>query len=165
VSTKPDIGRAAVYAAEQQVCRILDRYPSGKPLELFGSLVVLPKEQKFLTLEQVQMYVDLVLQQAEVQQMFGKHVAPKFRERKGQAKAHYEYETSTIALPMEKSWALREIVVLHELAHYLVHRNHPEAQAHGVEFARTHRQLLDMQLGAEVAWLLGIAYADAEVQH
>ena len=160
-----DIGRTALYAAEGQLCRILDRYPSGESLELFGSKVVLPKEQKFSNLEQYASYVATLLQNEHVQNEFGVFAGPQFRERRGQAKAEYEFKTTTIALPLENVWALREIVILHEVAHYLVHQIHPLAQSHGPEFARTHLRLLEINLGPEVAWLLGIAYTDAGVQH
>jgi putative metallohydrolase (TIGR04338 family) len=164
VTRAPDIGRTALYAAEGQLCRILDRHPSGESLELFGSKVVLPKEQKFSNLEQVSSYVSKVLQNEHVQKEFGVFVGPQIRERRGQAKAEYEYQTTTIALPVENEWALREIVILHEVAHYLVHQIHPSAQSHGPEFARTHLRLLEINLGPEVTWILGIAYADAGVQ-
>jgi putative metallohydrolase (TIGR04338 family) len=165
VTLTADYGRTAVYAAEQQLCRVLDRFPKGEPLELFGSQVVLPVETKFNGLTEVQTYLQQVLKQPDLIRVFGELEVPAIRERRGQTKAHYEYETQMIALPLERGWALREIVVLHELAHYIVHQKYPKAQAHGREFARTHRLLIEWMLGVEVAWLLGIAFADAGVEH
>ena len=159
-----DYGRTALYAAEHQLCRILDRFPVGEPLELFGSKVVLPRETKFSGLAEVEIYVQRVLRHSDVVRVFGELPGPALRERRGQTKAHDEFDTETIALPVGQDWALREIVVLHEIAHYLVHQKYPKAQAHGREFARTQQMLIEWMIGVEVAWLLGIAFTDAGVE-
>ncbi len=163
MTSTADFGRASLYAAESQVGRLMDTFPALKPVTLFGSEIVFPVEQKFSDLQDLTHYISEVLQKSSVVERFGIHPAPAVRERRGQTKAHYDYNARTIAVPMQSTWALRELVVLHELAHYLVHCTVPSAQPHGAEFASAFHFLVQELLGTEVAWLLSVAFTDAGV--
>jgi putative metallohydrolase (TIGR04338 family) len=79
----------------------------------------------------------------------------KVRERKGSAKAHYEH-TGVIAVHTEnrgQRWAMREIVILHEIAHHLT-----KGDGHGALFAGTLLDLVGERIAPEVALLLTDAY-------
>jgi putative metallohydrolase (TIGR04338 family) len=80
------------------------------------------------------------------------------RARRGVTAAHYEYDgnVATVAVPeRETTWALRELVVLHEIAHH-ISRAEP---AHGPEFVATFCELTDAVMGPEVAHVLRVVYA------
>lgn len=119
---------------------------SNREVTLDGIRLQLPPEAKFASIGSIQSYVDLVVGKGAV----------TVRERKGGTMAHYEPFTKTIAIcPTGSRWALREIVVLHELAHHLMHSEHTTScAAHGPEFVATFTQLLADTMGAEV----GLAY-------
>jgi putative metallohydrolase (TIGR04338 family) len=74
------------------------------------------------------------------------------RARAGAAKAVYESDTRTIALPTHRvggRWAMRELVVLHELAHHL-----SSDVEHGPQFVQVMVELVAELLGAEAGFLL-----------
>ena len=93
------------------------------------------------------------------------------QERSDQGKRHGGQERSdrgnrtrdvaTIAVPEDRSaWALRELVVLHEIAHHLCDAD----PAHGPEFVATFCQLTAAVMGAEVAFVLRMVYAKEGVR-
>ena len=53
------------------------------------------------------------------------------------------------------AWALRELVVLHEIAHHLVDSDPP----HGPEFVATFCELAAAVMGPEAAHVLRVVYA------
>ena len=156
-----DTHRAAVYAAEDQLARALDR--SSPRLDFFGSILTLPPERRFADLASIQRYADLVLDSLD-----RLDVPPvTVRTRRGTARATYEPATRTIAIPVadRRRWALRETVVLHELAHHLV-TDDPSASdepPHGPAFCGTLLGLLERVMSPEVALVLRGAYASAGV--
>ena len=79
------------------------------------------------------------------------------RRRRGVAAAHYELidGTAVIAVPERDTWALRELVVLHELAHHLSHADPP----HGPDFVAAHIELCTAIMGPEVGLVLRMVYA------
>lgn len=133
---------------------------SGNPMvTMNGITVTLPPEARFANVETIQSYVDRVLQMPSVIAAFGKSRPVKVRQRKGVTHAHYCM--NEIAIPDTRSqWALREIVVLHELAHHYS----PRGAAHGPEFASTFITLMDLVVGPEAALILRMIFADNEVQ-
>jgi putative metallohydrolase (TIGR04338 family) len=113
-----------VYAGENQVARLLDRSAEFPVVEVAGSRITVPPERHFGDLAGVQRYVDAVLELDWVVRRWPRAAAMPVtvRERRGAAQAHYEPDTATIAVPVrgaDARWALRELVVLHELAHHL----------------------------------------------
>jgi putative metallohydrolase (TIGR04338 family) len=164
-----DLQRSKVYAAESLVCRIYDRAErtDDRRVELHGSTIALPIERRFASVESMQRYVDLVLNLGSVQTAWPERAAVPVtvRARRGQAKAHYERATSTIAIPPHehnRAWAMRELVLLHELAHHLA----PEAlsAAHGPEFADRYLSLVGEIVGPEAGLLLRTAMHEGGVR-
>ena len=90
--------------------------------------------------------------------------APKRRAaRRGIAAAHYERsdDGATIAVPDRlTTWALRELVVLHEIAHHLCAAEPP----HGPEFVWTFCDLAEAVMGPEVAHVFRVVYSKEGVR-
>jgi putative metallohydrolase (TIGR04338 family) len=85
------------------------------------------------------------------------------RSRRGLNAAHYEVsgETAVIAVPAgTQRWAMRELVVLHEIAHHLC----PVEPAHGGEFVSTLCELAEVVMGPEVGHVLRVVYAKEGVR-
>lgn len=141
-----DSQRERVYQAEFRLRSIYDNIEQiGNPtVELDGIRLTMPPEAKFASIESVQSYCDRVLDLINCAQPIS------VRERRGTAKAHYEWSFNgggVIAVPMVGSrWALREIVVLHELSHHLA----PGAK-HGPGFVTVMNDLLGRVMGPEVS--------------
>ena len=169
-----DIRRSQVYAAEAQVARIVDSRLDYPTIQLFGSEVVVPDDRKFGDLDSVQRYVDAVLGLNWVIERWPGEAARSVsvRPRRGARRAHYEPATATIALPpfeVGGGWGLRELVVLHELAHHLAEPDPPNLSdavepAHGPEFAATMLTLVGELLGPEAEFLLRTTYLENGVR-
>jgi len=118
-------------------------------------------EAKFADLPSVQRYVDQVLahlQSVGVTFAGRAHVAVTVAPRHGHRMAHYQRVSATIKVPTEASggkWAMREGVLLHELAHHLT-----DTDGHGWAFRDTHLRLLEAIGKPVTAVLLQRAYAN-----
>jgi putative metallohydrolase (TIGR04338 family) len=127
---------------------------SSRVIDFFGAQLTLPPEAKFGSVAAVQRYVD------EVTARVG---APPVtvRARRGTKAAHYETDGAVIAVPeQDTTWALRELVVLHELAHHLCAEGpNADAPAHGPEFVATYCELCASVMGPEVGLVLRMVYA------
>ena len=157
--TPRDTQRAKVYAAEEFVRTLFARAAEhgNNVVEFFGTQLTLPPEGRFATVTAVQRYVDEVL--AHV----GADRPLTVRARRGVTAAHYERsdDGATIAVPDHRSmWALRELVVLHEIAHHLSEAEPP----HGPEFVAAFCELAEAVMGPEVAHVLRVVYAKEEVR-
>ncbi|MDH6195815.1 putative metallohydrolase (TIGR04338 family) [Mycobacterium frederiksbergense] len=146
-----DTQRARVYAAEQFVRTMFDRAAqhSSRAIDFFGTSLTLPPEAKFGSVESVQRYVDDVLARVGA--------APvAVRARRGVTAAHYELTNgkAVIAVPERDTWALRELVVLHELAHHVSHADPP----HGPAFVAAYCELCEAIMGPEVGLVLRMVY-------
>jgi putative metallohydrolase (TIGR04338 family) len=156
--TGRDVQRARVYAAESLACRVFDRAAEAdsRAVDLHCSTIVLPIERRFASIESMQTYADRVLALRWVCTEWPDRAARPVtvRARKGQTRAHYEQATATIAIPSyqhNRAWAMRELVLLHELAHHLT----PGAVGpHGPEFAGTYLTLATELIGPEAGLLL-----------
>ncbi|MGN2635232.1 TIGR04338 family metallohydrolase [Nocardia takedensis] len=154
-----DSQRAAVYDAERLVRVAFDRADetSTRTVEVHGSRITLPVERRFASVDSVQTYVDKVLALNWVRAGWERAAAPvRVRARAGNTAAHYEPEGAVLAVPVHTgatAWALRELVVLHELAHHLEPTGSTLA-AHGPEFCARYVELVDGIIGAEAAFLL-----------
>ncbi len=83
------------------------------------------------------------------------------RARRGGTAAHYERdgERAAIAVPDDRdgsAWAMRELVILHELAHHLCPQDAP---AHGHDFVTLYPELAGLAMGPEVEFILRTVYA------
>jgi putative metallohydrolase (TIGR04338 family) len=168
MSATRDSQRGGVYEAESLVRRLFDRADStgDRGLNLHGSHVVLPIERRFASIDSVQRYTDLVLALRWVTRRWPQRSAIRVsvRERAGQARAHYDRLAASIAIPpysQNRSWAMREFVVLHEIAHHLAPE--AEAPAHGPGFVVRFIGLVDEIIGPEAALVLRTAMHEAGV--
>ncbi len=160
--------RQLVYAAEQLVHRTFERANAAgadPTVELYGSRIALPAERRFGDLASVQNYADRVLGLDWVAARWPRAHRPlRVRERAGTARAHYERDTEQIAVPIRADgrWALRELVILHELAHHL--EDDPRAPAHGPAFTGRLCALAGGVLGPEAEFLLNVTYRQSGVE-
>lgn len=152
----------AVYAAEWALRSMLDHSHEAPTVQIHGSVLTLPIERKFADLNSIQAYVDAVLQLNWIKETYPRASLPvTVRERRGQELAHYERLTATVAIPpyeRGQAWAMREIVVLHELAHHLATES-----GHGPNFTEVFVNLVKELMGAEVGFILHSLYMEEGV--
>lgn len=154
-----DSQRARVYDAEALVRGVFERADAhgARTLEVHGSQLTLPIERKFASVESVQTYVDRVLGLNWVRAQWERSATPVIvRARAGSKAAHYETEGAVLAVPLHvhgSAWALRELVVLHEIAHHL-DPDPTESAPHGPEFCERYVELIDGVIGPEAALLM-----------
>lgn len=161
-----DAQRAKVYAAEEFVRTLFDRaaeHGSGA-IEFFGTALTLPPEARFSSIASVQRYVDDVLAMPTVRQHWPVVAPVRVRPRRGATAAHYENRDgeAVVAVPEAGAagWAMRELVVLHEIAHHLC----AATPAHGPEFAATLPVLTALVMGPELGHVLRVVYAKQGVR-
>lgn len=161
-----DSQRARVYAAEEFVRTLFDRAAEhGSPaVEFFGTQLTLPPEGRFGSVAAVQRYADEVLGLPSVRQRWPDASRLHVRSRRAATAAHYENRdgAGTIAVPDSDTadWALRELVVLHEVAHHLCQAEPP----HGPEFVATICELTELVMGPELGHVLRVVYAKEGVR-
>ncbi|MFB8276160.1 TIGR04338 family metallohydrolase [Nocardia colli] len=154
-----DTQRAKVYDAEQLVRGMFDRADEhgSRTVELYGSHLTLPIERRFASVESVQNYANKVLALNWVRGQWDRAgTAVRVRSRAGTTAAHYEAEDAVLAVPLHtgsRAWALRELVILHELAHHL-ESNVGSVAPHGPEFCTRYLELVDGIIGPEAALVL-----------
>lgn len=148
---------------------VFDRSVGGaNVLSIAGTSVTLPPEAKFGSVESVRSYVDRVLAMPSVIEHFARADVPiTVRTRRGQRQAHYEYDPAggagVIAVPVaDDRWAMRELVVLHELAHHLSPGS--ATDKHGPRFAGTLIDLVGLVLGPEAALVYRITLGDSGIK-
>lgn len=154
-----------MYAVEDQWSSVLDR---GGVVDFFGSRFDVPQQRRFGDLASVRRYVEAVLALPGVVAAFPGTPTVAVRERAGQAKAHYEPGAGTIAVPLRATWAARESVMLHEVAHHVAFTAGTEADAapgrpawHGPHYRRTMCELVAIVMGDPAAFLLRAGYESA----
>lgn len=161
-----DSQRAKVYAAEEFVRTLFDRAAEhGSPaVEFFGTQLTLPPEARFGSVGSVQRYVDEVLALPAVRRQWPDVAPLSVRARRAATAAHYESRdgAGVIAVPDRDTadWALRELVVLHEVAHHLCGAQPP----HGPEFVATSCALAELVMGPEAGHVLRVVYAKEGVR-
>lgn len=121
-----------------------------------GSSVLLPAEVRFGDLAAAQTYADELLP----------GLPPvRLRRRRGASQAHWE-PPGVVALPHPlygEPWALRESVLLHELAHHVAFHRHGVAD-HGPSYVGCMLELVARALGEQAAFALRVDYAEAAVR-
>jgi putative metallohydrolase (TIGR04338 family) len=163
--TSRDNQRSKVYAAEEFVRTLFDRAGEhgDRTIEFFGTNLTLPPEARFSSAETVQRYVEDVLGLGSVHTRWPQAGGLTVRARRAVNAAHYERHDgrAVIAVPERRTnWALRELVVLHEVAHHLCDADPP----HGPEFVATFCELAEAVMGPEVAHVLRVVYAKEGVR-
>ncbi len=161
-----DSQRSRVYRAEDAWGDRLDAARRGAPLaQLGGSALVLPAERRFGALDTAERYCARVLALPSVRASLGDVAQPSLRPRRGVRAAHWE-PPGVIALPVPRHgepWALRESVLLHELAHH-VGETLGLCRRHQPPFPAVLLVLVDAVLGPEAALALRIAYGEEQVE-
>jgi putative metallohydrolase (TIGR04338 family) len=164
--TARDWQRAKVYAAEEFVWTLFDRVAEhgSRSVEFFGAQLTLPPEARFGSVEAVQRYVDEVLALPAVRRQWPAVAPLTVRARRAATAAHYENRdgTGTIAVPdlATANWAMRELVVLHEIAHHLCDASPP----HGSQYVATLCALAELVMGPELGHVLRVVYAKEGVR-
>jgi putative metallohydrolase (TIGR04338 family) len=112
----------------------------------------------------VQRYVDDVLALPAVRQRWPQVSPLRVRARRAASAAHYENrdDAGVIAVPDRDTadWAMRELVVLHEVAHHFCQARPP----HGPEFVATICTLTELVMGPELGHVLRVVYAKEGVR-
>jgi len=152
-----DEQKSKVYAAEHTLAWLFDTAAAtGNPMvTVSGVTVTLPPEAKFSSVESMQAYVNRVMDMLPTDRK-----TPKVRHRSGTAKAHY-HPVGEIAIPTARggSWARRELVVLHELAHHLT-----PGSGHNHRYVQAFLELVGRVMGPEVALVGRIIFDDNGVR-
>ena len=161
-----DAQRARVYRAEDAWAAQLDAARLGAPLaSVAGSSLLLPAERRFGTLAAAAAYCELVLALPSVVGVAAGAVPPTLRIRSGATKAHWE-PPGVIALPVPaygEPWALRESVLLHELAHH-IGATTGITHGHRAPFPALVLLLTEAVLGVEAGFLLRVRYGQERVE-
>jgi putative metallohydrolase (TIGR04338 family) len=161
-----DTQRAKVYAAEGFIRTVFDRAAETgrRSVEFFGTELTLPPEARFGSVVAVRRYVDEVMALSSVRARWPEALALEVRVRRGTTAAHYEKlgAAGVIAVPDQRGvdWALRELVVLHEIAHHLCEARPP----HGPEFVATFCELAELVMGPELGYVLRVVFAKEGVR-
>ena len=151
--------RSHVYMAEDQFSAVMNR---GGLVDFFGSHIDIPIQRRFGGIDSVKGYVESVI--AVMTETYPLLPTPRVRIRKGSTRAHYEFPTHTIAIPVSDQWALRETVVLHECAHHLTWFKYgANTASHGSEFTASMLELVSRILGEGPALLLRAGYQELGV--
>ena len=112
----------------------------------------------------MQRYVDEVLALPAVRREWPEVAPLRVRARRASTAAHYENRdgTGVIAVPDDRDadWAMRELVVLHEIAHHLCDAQPP----HGSQYVTTLCALAEMVMGPEVGHVLRVVFAKEGVR-
>lgn len=154
-----DSQRGKLYAAENVLHWMYDAAEqTGNPVVTVGGVTVtLPPEAKFACVDSIQAYLDRVCALPAVREAFPalSLSVPTVRHRKGTRKA--TYQAGTIAIPTDRDgkWAMRELVVLHELAHHFA-----LGDGHGPRFASTYLAVMGAVLGPEVELIGRMVFID-----
>ena len=162
-----DTQRRRVYSAEQFVRTIFDRAAqhNSRTVDFFGEAITLPPEARFASVESVQRYVDEVLALPAVALLRPGAGPLRVRARRAATAAHYEMrgDSAAIAVPdrLTAEWAMRELVVLHEVTHHLAD---PDGPAHGPDFTATFCRLAAAVMGPEAGHVLRVVYAKEGVR-
>jgi putative metallohydrolase (TIGR04338 family) len=161
-----DAQRARVYRAEDAWAARLDAARQGAALATVGgSAVLLPAERRLGSLDAARDYCRRVLSLPEVVALSGPLPVPELRPRRGLRSAHWE-PPGVVALPVPRHgepWALRESVVLHELAHHVGELTGRSA-GHRPPFPAVVLVLVEAALGPEAALALRVQYGQERVQ-
>lgn len=160
-----DTGRETFYGAERLIMRMFDRAGHHRTVQLAGTELTLPVEAQFGSIDSVRDYIGRVLAMPTVRARFDAAARPvAVRSRRGNRSAHYAVSSGEceIAIPdgRDGRWALRETVVLHEVAHHLDQSAGP---AHGRGFAQTLTELVGLVMGPEAEFVYRVVLADSGV--
>ena len=170
--TPRDTRRQQFYDTERAVLALTDRPGGGAQIvQIAGTELTVQAQAKFGSVDAIARYIDDVLAMPAVVDRFPRATRPvRVRNRRSARAAHYTPADhpgadgpagiAEIAIPASSDdrWAMRELVVLHELAHHLDDSDGP---AHGPGFAHTLVELTGLVLGPEVSLVYRVLLTDA----
>lgn len=155
LSTGIDSDRQLVYSVEDAWAHALDR---GGSVDFFGSIFTLPTQRILGDLNALQLTADAWLANAACTAWYPSCSGVRIRARKGASRAHYE-ATGVIAIPLQSSWACRESVLAHELAHHLSWNS--IVRPHDSFFRLAMTRIAEIAFGPQAALLLRAGYDGA----
>ncbi|HYN56604.1 MAG TPA: TIGR04338 family metallohydrolase [Motilibacterales bacterium] len=148
-----DRSRGAVYQAEDSIASVMRR--AHRAVRVGTSVVTLPEEVRFGSLEAIQGFVDGVLADATTSGTFADRGPVVIQARRGFRMATYTPGRINIpAADPRGRWSLTRSVVLHEVAHHLT-----GAPGHGSAFRSTLVTLYARHVGQGAAELLAHLFA------
>ncbi len=154
-----DRDRQRVYDTEGQVRRLFER-PGGA---LDGQ--PLPLERRFADRIAVGRYCEALVSHPQVRAAVPGLPGVLITTSRAEKRARYMSGRDEILMPATIGWADRELVVLHELAHHLVHHSTPgdgeEPPAHGQEFRSAYCALVRVAMGPVASDALRRSYRGA----
>jgi len=152
-----------VYKSEELFGRLLDNALEFPFVQIWGSQIPVPShEKKFGDLDGVRRYVLWLFSTPWMSENYPDAKAPGVMLRRGDKMAHYQWGTIYVpAVQRGGRWAMREIVVLHEVAHHLTRG---VDQSHGTEFTQAFLALVTEYLGEEAGFILKHFYISNEVK-
>ena len=156
-----DRNASKVYQVEFALRDILDVCSEGDKTYrgIAGMQLTMPVEYKFGELDHIQRYANAVIRDYNSRHDTRHKKVRVVEGRKSlHKKAYYTHGMGRITLPQRDSgsWAWRQTVVLHEIAHHLA-----PCQGHGVEFAEVMLDLLENYVGLQ-AGLVYVILLDKE---
>lgn len=156
-----DNQKRAVYRAGHALEWFYDHATDSSTVEVSGMALQLEPEAYFGDLRSIQVYVDRVVAMPSVVARFGKSSRVLVRERRDSRVAHYQFGEIAIHTSGNNSsrWAMRELVVLHELAHH-----YSLGHKHGPAFTAAFVDLLDLVMGPQVSLALRLLYQQEGVE-
>jgi putative metallohydrolase (TIGR04338 family) len=154
-----DSQKDLLYHSENKLIRLIDTNDQYAPVSVAGSTFSIPREAKFGDLASVQRYCD------QVTKHFNLSPVTCLAMRKD-ARSKAYYRARQIHLPtVSGRWSMRELVVLHELAHHAARSENGSAcEAHGSEFAGKFVEMVDWAMGTEASMMLKIFFYENGVK-
>ena len=153
-----DSQKARVYGADQQVRRMFDtaRKTGSTLVSVANSDLVLPSEILFGSLDGVRTYLTVVQSSDWYRDCWPTSPPVKVRQRRGNRLAHYSQGTIALHDDQQRGahWAMRELVVLHELAHHVT----PKDPGHGAAFCGAFVYLVNNAMGPVAGFVLMHAF-------
>lgn len=161
-----DFQKSKAYAAEHQLQWLYDNVvgETGN-LVLHGITLQLEPERRYEDLEAVQAYLHSVWLNVAVTAEFGQFGQVFVRERKGDKAAHYKagviaINTKATAWASGSGWAMRELTVIHELAHHYA----GTSCGHGPKFTDVFIRLVTILMGPQAGLALRIIFDTSGVK-
>ena len=155
----------SVYKAENYIRFLADearKQDNGLvSAQILGSTFNIPMDRTFGDIESVRRYANIVIQRMshKYPRMAGVKISQQARMK---AKSYYRPSTHEIVLAGNvgadlNRWAMRELVVLHELAHAAA----PVGESHGAKFTAIFSELLEEMLDNNMGIIARMAYHEA----
>jgi putative metallohydrolase (TIGR04338 family) len=153
-----DSQKSSLYAAERLLWDIFDRCAehNNPMVEIEHIQLTLPPEGKFADITSIQRRCDQVCDAMNVP-----HVRVEAHRNKNiGGDAFYQHLGMRLVVPDgRKRWAMRELVVLHELAHHVTDCQQPLGlAAHGPEFVANYIRLLETVMAPEAGLAARLVY-------